>query len=205
VITIVDYGAGNLASIANMLRKVGAESRVSADPADVRTADKLILPGVGHFDHGMQNLRARGLDEALTQRVVREGVPILGICLGLQLFARGSEEGTSSGLGWIDADVRRFDTSRMAEALRVPHMGWADVSIEHPDALVESLPPDPRFYFVHSFHIVADHEPDVLVRAVHGYAFVAGVARGHIRGVQFHPEKSHKFGMKLLANFAERI
>jgi glutamine amidotransferase len=205
LITIVDYGAGNLASIGNMLRRLGVDSRVTASPTDVLSASKLILPGVGHFDHGMKNLRERGLDDALTQRVVRDGIPILGICLGLQLFARGSEEGTLPGLGWIDADVRRFDVQRIGANLRIPHMGWANTTVEKPDPLTADLPPDSRFYFVHSFHVVADHDEDVWMRATHGYPFVAAIARGTIRGVQFHPEKSHKFGLRLLASFAGNV
>lgn len=198
---IVDYGAGNLASIRNMLKRAGFEAQISSRPDDVRAAKKLILPGVGHFDHGMRELRARGLVDVLTEQVMTHSVPLLGICLGAQLFARGSEEGSLPGLGWIDADVKRFDAARLHAGLRVPHMGWADVEVTRPSALFQDCSA-PRFYFVHSYHLVCDRDDDVLARATHGYPFVAGVERGKLRGVQFHPEKSHRFGLTLLTNFA---
>lgn len=202
MIVIVDYGAGNVASIRNMLRKAGHDALISSRPEDVLTAAKLILPGVGHYDHGMRELRARGLADALDARVRQEHVPILGICLGVQLFARGSEEGALPGLGWIAADVKRFDIARMSEKLRVPHMGWSDVEIATSHPLFSDLPATPRYYFVHSYHLVCDNESDVAVRASHGYPFAAGIARENLCGVQFHPEKSHAYGLKLLDNFA---
>jgi len=205
MIIIVDYGAGNVASIRNMLRKAGFEAEISARPEAVRSASKLILPGVGHYDHGMRELHARGLVEALHARVLQERAPILGICLGVQLFARGSEEGSLPGLGWIAADVKRFDTARMGQSLRVPHMGWADVEVTSLHPLLASLPATPRYYFVHSYHLVCDAEEDVAVRATYGYPFAAGVAHENICGVQFHPEKSHSFGLKLLENFARDL
>lgn len=202
MIVIVDYGAGNLASIANMLKKAGFEATISARPDEVRRADKLILPGVGHFDHGMKELEARGLREALDRRVLEERVPILGICLGAQLLARRSDEGDRPGLGWIAADVRRFDQDRLPAQLRIPHMGWADVTVAKPDPLFADVAAPPRFYFVHAFHLHCDADEDVLAWAEHGYRFVAGIAKGNVRGVQFHPEKSHAFGLALLRNFA---
>lgn len=202
MIVIVDYGAGNVASIRNMLRRAGFESTISARSEDVLAASKLILPGVGHFDHGMRELHDRGLVEPLERRVMQEGVPMLGICLGVQLFARRSEEGERPGLGWIAADVKRFDETRVGKALRVPHMGWADVEVVSTSSVFGNLPNEPRYYFVHSYHLVCDDLSDVAVRAQHGYPFVAGIARRNLWGVQFHPEKSHAYGLALLENFA---
>lgn len=202
MIVVIDYGAGNIGSIQNMLRRAGAEAKVSADPTEVAGADKLILPGVGHFDHGVQGLRDRGLIPAIEECVLNRAVPLLGICLGAQLLARSSEEGHLPGLGLIDADVKRFDRGRIPDHLKIPHMGWADVEIANPNELFADLPPEPRFYFVHTYHLVCDREESVIARATHGYSFVAAAARGHVVGVQFHPEKSHLFGLKLLESFA---
>jgi glutamine amidotransferase len=202
MITIIDYGAGNIRSVANMLNVIGAKSRISDDPADVLAADRLILPGVGHFDYGMKALRASGLEGALNRRVVAEGAPLLGICLGAQLLTRGSEEGDEPGLGWIPADTVSFDRARFRARLSVPHMGWSDTrsALDHP--LTDGAPPDQRFYYVHSFHIVCDDPADRLFRTTYGYEFDAGVQRANIAGVQFHPEKSHRFGMDILSRFA---
>ncbi len=199
MIVIVDYGAGNVASVKNMLRKVGHDATISARPEDVQRADKIVLPGVGHFDHGMRELEARGLREALDERVFRGGAPCLGICLGAQLIARRSEEGELPGLAWVDADVKRFDEARLGRSLRVPHMGWTTVSPAQSSGLFAA---GARFYFVHAYHLVCDHDRDVLAHATHGYRFVAAVRRENVTGVQFHPEKSHRFGMHLLAAFA---
>ncbi|HET9425899.1 MAG TPA: imidazole glycerol phosphate synthase subunit HisH [Gemmatimonadaceae bacterium] len=204
MITIVDYGVGNLDSIRNMLQRVGARARIVADPDDVRRADKLILPGVGAFAHGMESLRASGMVQALKERAVDHGVPTLGICLGLQLMTRSSEEGNVSGLGWIAARTVAFERARLDAALRVPHMGWADVALPRTSRLFEGMPPESRFYFVHSFHVVADAECEVIATAGHGYRFAAALERDNLTGVQFHPEKSHRFGLQLLRNFAER-
>lgn len=198
---VVDYGCGNPASIVNMLKKIGQRAVISERPEDVLKADKLILPGVGSFDYGARRLRELGLAEALEQRVLREGAPILGICVGLQLFCRGSEEGTAPGLGWIAADCVRFDSSRLTSGEKIPHMGWAEVEPRKDGGLFPGLAETPRFYFVHSFHLQCDDEAIVAATARHGYDFTAAVRQVNIAGVQFHPEKSHKFGMGLLQNF----
>jgi glutamine amidotransferase len=203
MIVIVDYGAGNVASIKNMLRKAGFDSRVSADPDEILDASKLILPGVGHYDHGMRGLRTRGLVGPLDASIRNKRTPILGICLGVQLFMRESEEGTEPGLGWIEGSVRRFRQDTLPANLKIPHMGWNQLELSKPSLLTTGIDPLSRFYFVHSFHLVCDHEEDVLVRASHGSPFVAGVERANIYGVQFHPEKSHRFGLELLRRFAE--
>jgi len=202
MIVIIDYGMGNLGSIANMLRKIGADAVISSAAADIRKAEKLILPGVGAFDNGMKNLRDRGLLPVLQDRVLSDKVPLLGICLGMQLLTKNSEEGTLDGLGWIDARTVRFKFSEEA-ALKVPHMGWNQIVASRDNPLTRNIGERPRFYFVHSYYVVCDRNEDVLTTTHYGYDFTSAVNRGNIYGVQFHPEKSHTFGMKLLKNFAE--
>ena len=202
MITIVDYGQGNLGSIANMLKKVGAEAQISSDPAVVGAAEKLILPGVGAFESGMANLEARGLVAPLHRRVIEDRVPILGLCLGLQLFGTGSEEGTPRrGLGWIGAHSVRFRFAADRPAFKVPHMGWNQVVVEQPSPLFDGMPEDSRFYFVHSYHLVCDEPGIGLTTTTYGHPFTSGIVKGNILGLQFHPEKSHKFGMQLFRNF----
>lgn len=202
MITIVDYDTGNIRSIVNMLRALGVESRISGEPGQIATAERLILPGVGHFDHGMSELRKRGLVAPLERRVREEGMPILGICLGAQLLTRSSEEGSLPGLGWIDGRTVRFDRARMNARLRVPHMGWADTWAMRDNPLLEDASGDARFYYVHGYHIVCDDPAQAILGAHHGYDFISGVKRANVLGVQFHPEKSHRFGMRVLRNFA---
>lgn len=204
MIAIIDYGVGNLASIHNMLRKIGVASVITAEPEEIERADKLILPGVGSFDYGMRSLEERGLAPLLRDRVVGHGVPVLGICLGVQLFTRGSDEGQVPGLGWIAGETVRFDRERLSPAHRIPNMGWANVEVARESRLLHGLPAESRFYFVHSYHLQCEEPGDVIARAVHGYPFAAAVERDNVLGVQFHPEKSHRFGMALLRNFAER-
>jgi glutamine amidotransferase len=202
VIIIVDYGMGNVGSILNMGRKAGGELMLSADPDVVADASKLILPGVGAFDTGMNNLRARrGLYEALNDAVLKRGVPILGICLGLHLFTRGSEEGRAPGLGWIAADTIRFRFANGDAHLKVPHMGWNFVEPAKNDPLLADLPLEPRFYFVHSYHLTCEDVTDVLAWTEYGPRFASAIRRSNIWGTQFHPEKSHKFGFAVLRNF----
>lgn len=201
MITIIDYGTGNLRSIANVLRVLGVPSCITSNPSDIDRATKLILPGVGHFDFGMTNLRQSALIEPLNDAVLVRKIPVLGICLGAQLLTRGSQEGQLPGLGWIEADTIAFDRTRMPSHLRVPHMGWADTTVRANQPLFEGLE-HPRFYYVHSFHMVCDHPDNEMCHAIHGYSFVAGICKQHILGVQFHPEKSHRFGKIVLKNFA---
>ncbi len=204
MITIIDYGVGNLASICNMLRKLHIESRVSSDPSEVARADKLILPGVGAFDEGMRQLEARGLRDALERRVMNDGVPVLGICLGMQLLSRGSEEGSLEGLGWVPADTVRFDFSGLTlpKPLPVPHMGWNQTDLQGRATLFDHANPS-KFYFVHSYHLRCDDESMVSAQAEYGIRFTAAVEHEHVFGCQFHPEKSHRFGMALLRRFGE--
>ena len=203
-IVIIDYGLGNLGSITNMLKKIGAKGTISSDVSDIKTAEKLILPGVGNFYQGMKNLQTLELLPILEDKVIQKKTPVLGICLGMQLFARRSEEGESKGLGWIDAEVVRFKFDDKERHLKIPHMGWNLVRICQGNPLFEGMYPEPRFYFVHSYHVVCRNEEEVLTHTFYGYEFVSSIKKENIYGVQFHPEKSHKFGMKLLDNFVTR-
>jgi glutamine amidotransferase len=200
-VSIVDYGAGNIGSIVNMIKKLGGTGKLVSTPAEILSAKKLVLPGVGHFDHGMKALCDSGMVEALHQAVITNKTPILGICLGAQLMTRTSEEGTSPGLGWFEADVRHFNHLSNGAFLRVPHIGWNHVHQKTKSAIAVDLPENPRYYFVHSYFIQADHPTDVLFSTTYGGEFVSGLHRDNLYAVQFHPEKSHKYGLKLFENF----
>lgn len=205
LIAVLDFGVGNVSSIINMLKKVGAPAYLANSSNGIERADKLILPGVGSFDAGMNKLNKSGMVEAIKDHAINQQKPLLGICLGMQMLGRKSEEGTSNGLGLISFDNKRFELGEFPQ-LRIPHMGW-DMTINRikDDPLVTGLEPMQRYYFVHSFHAVCDSEENVLMRCDYGYSFAAAVKKGNIYGVQFHPEKSHKFGMELLSNFARRV
>jgi glutamine amidotransferase len=202
MITIIDYNTGNLGSIQNMLAYLGIESHITCDIGLVQDAKKIILPGVGHFDYGMQQLKKSGLIEVLTKKVIEDKTPILGICLGVQLLTEGSEEGTERGLGWIKGKTVSFDKTKLNPNQKIPNMGWADVTDFNQSKLFENMPEVPRFYFVHSYHLQLEDPANCLVCSNYGYSFAAGIEQENILGVQFHPEKSHKYGMKLLENFA---
>lgn len=203
MITIVDYGLGNLSSIKNMLRRMGFPSLITGDPEEISRAEKIVLPGVGAFDNGMRNIREKGLETVLRQKALIERVPVLGICLGMQLLCHSSEEGVEPGLGWVDGAVVRIVAEGNGVNLKVPHMGWNTVSIENECALTKGFLPEMRFYFVHSYHAVCDRPGDVVLATDYGTRMVAALRSGNIMGTQFHPEKSHKYGMIVLRNFAE--
>jgi len=202
MITLLDYGVGNIASIINMIKKVGGEVRSCSSPIELREAKKIILPGVGAFDHGMKLLHDGGWIEELNDAVLVRKIPVLGICLGMHLMCRTSEEGQLPGLGWVDAEVRRFDLLVGGE-LKIPHMGWSSVEVIKPNPLVAVDQDKQRFYFVHSYHVVCNQAIDILAVAHHGYDFTASFSHNNIFGTQFHPEKSHKFGMALMKKFVE--
>jgi len=205
MIAIVDYGLGNLGSIANMLKKVGAEAVVSSEPAVLASADKLILPGVGAFDHGMKNLMDRNLIPLLNDKVLQGRTPLLGLCLGMQLLTRCSEEGHLPGLGWVDAETVRFKFDETQTRLKIPHMGWNTLKMCQPHPLMAGMADEPQFYFVHSYYVRCMCADSVLAKTNHGCDFVSAVVQDNVMGVQFHPEKSHSFGMQLFRNFAERL
>ncbi|CAB1259795.1 imidazole glycerol phosphate synthase subunit HisH [Vibrio cholerae] len=196
-ITIIDYGLGNIASVINMIKKVGGIAEVCDCPSKLVDVQKLILPGVGSFDQGMRNLINDGWVEPLTYLVKEKKTPILGICLGMQLMARKSAEGESKGLCWIDADVKQFDID-----LKVPHMGWNSVVVNKENVFF-SLESENRFYFVHSYFFVCDHKDDILLTTNYGIDFTSAFQVGNVIGMQFHPEKSHKFGMSVFKSFLD--
>ncbi len=202
MIVIIDYGMGNLGSIRNMLKKIGAPAEISSEPAEISRAEKLILPGVGAFDHGMRSLADRGLIPLLNNLVLEEKRQILGICLGMQLLTQRSEEGCLPGLGWIAGETRRFRFPN-GMGLKIPHMGWNEVKPITGSPLFAGYEESPCFYFVHSYHVFCDDPADTLSTTFYGYEFVSAVKRGNIMGTQFHPEKSHKFGLRLLKNFVD--
>jgi len=201
MIVIVNYGIGNLDSVARAFRACEAEAVVSSRPEDIDQADGIVLPGVGSFAKAMQNLNEGGLLAALNRRVIEQQTPILGICLGFQMFTKGSEEGGVDGLGWIDAETRRFDFSRQHQPCKIPHMGWNDLHAQKAGPLFEGIHADACFYFAHSYCVSCNDECAVLATTDYGYEFVSAVERGNIFGTQFHPEKSHANGLKILKNF----
>jgi glutamine amidotransferase len=201
-ITIVDYDVGNRGSIVNMLRRIGVPCRVASDPREIAEASALIVPGVGAFDAGMKNLNERGLVAPIRHAALERRVPTLGICLGMQLMADGSDEGVLPGLSLISGRARRFQQPKHGPAIKVPHMGWTNLEIARPNRFLNEG--EPRFYFVHSYHVVCGEPQDVIAFVNHGGRCVAAFERGNILGVQFHPEKSHRYGMQLLKTFAEQ-
>jgi imidazole glycerol-phosphate synthase subunit HisH len=203
MIVIVDYGMGNLGSIKNMLKKAGFPSVISNDPLEIETAEKIILPGVGAFDTGIRNLQDNGLIPLLNKKAMVEKVPVLGLCLGAQLITNGSEEGKLPGLGWVEGETVRFHFENMDQNLKIPHMGWNVLQIVKDHPYLHGLPEDQRFYFVHSYHLVCKDQAEVIANTTYGYTFSSIIGRENVIGMQFHPEKSHKFGLQVLRNFAE--
>lgn len=201
MIAIVDYGLGNLGSIANMLKVIGEKSIITSNETEIKKVDKIILPGVGAFDAGMSKLAEKGLIDVIKEQALQVGKPILGICLGMQLLGRKSEEGGLAGLGLIPFDNVRFKLDNTD--LKVPHMGWDIVDFKQKNPLVNNLEGVQRYYFVHSYHVKCDLQENVLMTCDYGYEFAAAVVKDNIYGVQFHPEKSHNFGMSLLSNFVK--
>ena len=199
---IIAYGLGNLGSIYNMLDVIGEDSIISDNPQKLHECDRLILPGVGSFDAGMKNLEEKSLINCL-KKEVSEGKSILGICLGMQLLGRKSEEGSSLGLGFIPFDTVKFSFDKTLK-LKIPHMGWDIVTFTQENKLLSEIDGRQRYYFVHSYHAKCDSERNVLMRCEYGYEFAASVVNENVYGVQFHPEKSHDFGMRLLKNFVEK-
>lgn len=201
MLAIIDYDIGNLGAIANMLTRLGARAKITSDPEEVGAAAGLILPGNGSFDACMSGLRSTGLLPIIEKSVFDRKVPLLGICVGAQMLGNGSEEGKQRGLGWMDMTVHKFPASA---SLRVPHMGWRSVTVTQPcDPIGGAIEPDSRFYFVHSYFLKPASDANVFLQANYGLDFAAGVVKDNIYGVQFHPEKSHRYGKNLLRAFKE--
>ncbi|MFT5777418.1 MAG: glutamine amidotransferase [Crocinitomicaceae bacterium] len=201
-IAIVDYGMGNINSVKRKILQLGAEVIVTSNPEEILTADKIILPGVGHFSKAMESLRAHQLVEPLNKAVLENHTPILGICLGMQLMALSSEEGSVPGLGWFDATVVRFNVEDQLH-FKIPHTGWNQVIWQKESPLEKGLTKESEFYFVHAFHLKTNNPEDNLNLTDYEYQFPSAISKGHIYGVQYHPEKSHDAGLQMLKNFIE--
>jgi imidazole glycerol-phosphate synthase subunit HisH len=198
---IINYGVGNLVSVLNMFKRIGVDAIITNDIDDIKKASRLLLPGVGHFDTCMQRYNSSGLKSIIEQKVFEYKVPILGICVGAQMMTRGSEEGIEQGLGWVKADTVKFNIGN--SALKIPNMGWNELLLTQPSPLWNDLLEEPRFYFAHSFHFKFDTKEMVTGIANYGYEYPVAFRKNNIFGTQFHPEKSHKFGMKVLENFSK--
>jgi len=202
MVTLVNYGLGNIRAFANIYERLNIPVEVATTVDELAGARKLILPGVGSFDWAMTRLNESGLHDALDRLVLDEEVPVLGVCVGLQMMARGSDEGSLPGLGWIDGDVVEFTGSGAAEELHLPHMGWNDIVPVVPDELFRGIDA-PRYYFLHSYVVEVDHDSDVIAKSHYGRDFVAAVHTRNFQGTPAPPEKSHQWGIDLLRNFAE--
>jgi imidazole glycerol-phosphate synthase subunit HisH len=201
-VVIIDYGMGNLNSVKRKFHRIGVDAQVTSDPDVIITAGKLVLPGVGHFQKAVENLKNRHLWGALNEAVLVNKTPILGICLGMQLMAKNSEEGNASGFGWFDAQVIKFRIKNILMH-KVPHMGWNHVEVKKASPLFDGVNLDPGFYFVHSYHFNCNDTSDILNETVYEYPFVSAVQKENIIGLQYHPEKSHDAGEQLLRNFVK--
>ncbi len=203
MITIVDYGLGNILAFVNVYNRLNIPVFVAQSASDLSSASRLILPGVGSFDHAINQFNRSGMRNAVEQLVIHEKKPVLGICVGMQMLAKSSEEGLLPGLGWIDGTVKKFALSAMPPETNLPHMGWNDVSPVVEQTLFKGLEQDSRFYFLHSFYFECHHRSNILAVSDYGGIFSCAVKQDNIYGVQFHPEKSHHSGTQLLKNFAE--
>jgi glutamine amidotransferase len=202
MIKIVDYGLGNISALLNVYKRLNIPAARATTPDDLRTASKLVLPGVGAFDHAMDLIEQSGMRETLDELVLVRRVPVLGICVGMQILSRSSDEGTKPGLGWIPGQVKALKLLRPS-GLMLPHLGWNDVRPVAPTRLFAQLESDARFYFLHSYYLACEREQDVAAVCEYGVDFACAVSSGNIHGVQFHPEKSHHYGTQLLKNFAD--
>ncbi len=205
MIAVVDYDVGTVGSVLNMLRKVGAKAVITRAPDILRAADKLVLPGVGSFDEAISNLHRLELFDLLNELVTEQHKPILGVCLGAQLVAKSSEEGKLAGFGWIDAQIVRFKTAK-DQKLRIPHIGWNTIKPTRPGiGIFADLPEPMRFYFVHSYHMLPASPADALATTDYGHPFVSVMGHQNVLAMQFHPEKSHKYGLQIYKNFSEHF
>lgn len=202
MIAIVDYGLGNVQAIANIYKRLGLDCELARKPATLAQASHIVLPGVGAFDWAMARLNDSGMRAGLDELVLQQRKPVLGICVGMQMLAQRSDEGQTPGLGWLDADVKHLDRGDVAHPRQLPHMGWNDVYPTSREGLFDGFEGTPRFYFLHSYYFVPHQPQDTLAVSNYGAEFTCAVQRGNVHGVQFHPEKSHEWGIRLLKNFA---
>ena len=204
-VSIVNYGVGNIGSLVNIVSKSGAEPDVIDNPLFIKKSSNVILPGVGSFDNAMQKLKETGFRDALYEHVLINSKPILGVCVGMQLLTRGSEEGKFKGMGVIDADTFKFDINKLPIKFPIPHMGWNKVEFKKDSVFYDDSVKEQRFYFVHSYHVCCDNEDDIMTETEYGYNFASSFQKENIIGVQFHPEKSHSFGIKFFDNYIKYI
>lgn len=202
MICIVDYGLGNISAFARVYKNLGFEYDVVSTPDDLAKADKIILPGVGAFDHAMTLLNNSGMRETLDELVIKKEIPVLGICVGMQILGINSDEGKLPGLGWLEGSIKRFDESKIPYKTRLPHMGWNVVEADNGNPLLKDLEENPRFYFLHSYYFECSNYQYEIAKTNYGIQFTSAVNKGNIFGVQFHPEKSHHNGVLVLKNFA---
>ena len=203
MVTIVDYGSGNIKAITNIYELLKIPFSVASKPSELEDAEKIILPGVGSFDYCMNKLNKSGLKDVLNRKVIEDKTPVLGICIGLHIMASGSEEGNLSGLGWIDGYVKKIDESKLVMKPKLPHMGWNSVQVKSAATLFKGINNEHGFYFIHSYYIELLNDEDIMTITNYETDFVSGINNSNIYAVQFHPEKSHSNGMKLLQNFSE--
>lgn len=203
MIGIIHYGLGNIQAFANIYNRLGIPFIIATKARDLKSVTKIILPGVGAFDSAMQLLDKSGMRQALDDIALKQRLPVLGVCVGMQMMAHSSEEGKLRGLGWIDGVVQKFDSSKLLSATHLPHMGWNNVYPLAQNLLLSHIDADSRFYFLHSYYFLCRKDKDVLAVTDYGGRFASAVGEGNIFGVQFHPEKSHQWGIQLLKNFAE--
>ena len=203
MIAIIDYGLGNVKAFANVYYRLNISAVIVKKPDDIKSAKKIILPGVGSFDHAMQTLDKSGLRQVLDEFVIHRHVPVLGICVGMQMLAQSSEEGALPGLGWINGEVKKMNPSMLMHSTRLPHMGWNDVRPIKNNKLFEGLEKNARFYFLHSYYFHVQNNEDAIAVTDYGGLFTCAINSRNVFGVQFHPEKSHQYGIQLLKNFAE--
>jgi len=202
VITIIDYGLGNIRSFANVYERLNIQIKIAQCAQDIKGASKIILPGVGAFDHAMTLLNQSGMRDELEKQVIGNGVPVIGICVGMQILAKLSDEGKLPGLGWINGYVKLFDISKIPYKTRLPHMGWNTIEPVKKNPLLFGFDTNSRFYFLHSYYFLCNDNEDVISTTDYGITYASAVNRSNIYGVQFHPEKSHSNGIQLLNNFA---
>jgi glutamine amidotransferase len=202
MIAIIDYGVGNIRAFANIYKKLNIPFKIANSPDDLNNVTKLILPGVGAFDHAMVQLNKSGMRKMLDELVIDHKLPVVGICVGMQMLAKSSEEGVLPGLGWLDASVKRFDELKINFKTHLPHMGWNDIVPVRENKLLLGLENNAKFYFLHSYYFHCNNAEDKIAETSYGISFSCAVNKDNIYGVQFHPEKSHQYGIQLLSNFA---
>ena len=202
MIALIDYGVGNIRAFTNIYKKLDIPVKIAQNVADLNDASKLILPGVGAFDHAMEQLQQSGMRQRLDELVIQNKVPVIGICVGMQMLAHSSDEGKLPGLGWIDGTVKKFDGTKIHYSTHLPHMGWNDIKPVKENKILKGLEKDAKFYFLHSYYFHCNHREDAIASTDYGIEFSCAVNKENIYGVQFHPEKSHQYGIRLLENFA---